>query len=369
VARRLRESTGADGVAARLGGDEFAVLLTSPPGDVVARAHRLQEALSRPVEVEGAAHFVGVSVGAAVLPHHGHTLEELLRNANVAMYQATRARGGVRLYDPGTVEGAADMELAAELMTAIDTEQVRLAFQPIHDARTGEVAGVEALARWNRPGHGPMPPDRFVALAERAGLIRGLTRLTLRLALDEVAVWRRLRVSLPVSVNLSPFLVADESLPEHVAGELATRGLNPGCLVLEVTESGAVEADGVAVGVLQRLRAMGVRIELDDFGSGYASFSAMAGLPLDGVKLDRGLVVEQAKADEPRLLAASVEMAHALGLTVVAEGIEDEALLALVRGIGCDLVQGYLLGRPMPPEELRARIGCADLVTSAPNQP
>ena len=364
VARRLRELTGPDGVAARLGGDTFAVLLTAVPADQVSRrAHRLREALIRPVEVDGAAHFVGVSMGAAVVPGHGETVEELLRNADAAMHRAKRARDGVHVYDRGTVEGAADSELAAELMVAIDTEQVYLALQPLHDATTREIIGVEALARWNRPGHGPVPPDRFVALAERAGMIRGLTHLVLRQALDEAAYWRRHGIHLPISVNLSPYLVTDESLPDHVAAELAARGLPAGALVLEVTESAAVEAEGAAGRVLHALRSTGVQIELDDFGSGYASFGAMANLPLDGVKLDRALVVEQGKAAEgPRLLAATVEMAHALGLTVVAEGIEDETMLAMVRDIGCDRVQGYLLNRPLPPQELRARLGCPELV-------
>jgi diguanylate cyclase (GGDEF)-like protein len=355
VAHRLHANVFEYDTAARLGGDEFAVVLRRlrKADDVAAVAHRLREALIRPIDIGGMPRFIGASVGAAVYPDHGRSPAELLRGADAAMYQAKRERGGVRVYDPGTVAGVAALGLAAELMTAIDTEQLELAFQPQFSISTGKIIGVEALARWNRPGHGSVPPSEFIPLAEQTGLIHSLTYLTLRLALDEVQIWRDQGSDVPVSVNLSGQMAADRRLPEQVSAMLAERGLDPNALVLEITETAAIRDRDGALEVLRRLRAIGVRVELDDFGSGYASFAALHDLPLDGVKLDRSLITNQAPGDT-RLLAGTIEFARRLGLKVIVEGIEDAATLDLVRQLGCDTAQGYHLARPTTPDTIRA---------------
>jgi diguanylate cyclase (GGDEF)-like protein len=353
VARRLHANVLEYDTAARLGGDEFAVILRRMhrTDDVASVAHRLREALIRPIDIDGVPRFIGASIGAAVYLDHGRTAAELVRNADAAMYHAKRAREGVRVYDAGTPAGATALGLAAELMIAIDNEDLQLAFQPEYSLATGAIVGIEALARWERPGHGPVPPAEFIPLAEETGLIRSLTYLTLRRALDEVQAWWTNGVHVPVSVNLSGKMASDRTLPEYVSALLEQRGLSPSALVLEITETTAVSDRDGAVDVLQRLRGTGVRVELDDFGSGYASFGVLHDLPLDGVKIDRELIADQLH-DEPRLLTATIALAQRLGLKVVAEGIEDEAMLSLVRRLGCDAAQGYHLARPMTPDAL-----------------
>ena len=360
IARRLHANVFEYDTAARMGGDEFAVVLRNMRDveDVAAVAHRLREALTRPIEIDGVPRFIGASVGAASYPEHGQSAAELLRGADAAMYRAKRDREGVRVYDAGTIAGASALGLAAELLAAIDGNMLEMVFQPEVSLRTGEIVGVEALARWERPGEGPVPPVEFIALAEETGLIRSLTSLTLRLALDEAQGWHSQGVNVPVSVNLSGRVVGDRTLPGEVNALLEQRGLSPDALVLEITETALIIDRERAVEVLQSLRAAGVRVELDDFGSGYSSFGLLHDLPLDGLKIDRTLVVDL-MGGGPLLLAATIEDAQHRGLKVVAEGIEDAATLERVRDLGCDTAQGYHIGRPMTSEAVRALLGCA----------
>jgi diguanylate cyclase (GGDEF)-like protein len=360
VARRLHANVFEYDTAARLGGDEFAVVLRRlrAADDIAVVANRLRDALVRPIRIDDVFRFVGASIGASAYPGHGVTSTELLRNADAAMYQAKRGREGVRVYQSGTEDGAASLGLAAALLTAIERDEIGLVFQPEYSLATGAVTGVEALARWQPDGSAAVPPTEFVVLAEETGLIRGLTMLTLRKALDEAVGWRRNGHDLPVSVNLSGGVLGDVTLPNEVQRLLDERELPASALVLEITETAVIHDRQVAIEVLRRLREAGVAIELDDFGSGHASFSALRDLPLDGVKIDRQLVADQAGGDA-KLLAATVELAHHLGLYVVAEGIEDEDTLVAVRRAGCDSAQGYHLARPMASVALDEVLGRA----------
>ena len=354
VARRLHANVLEHDTAARLGGDEFAVVLRrlqDADDGAGGREPAPREALVRPVVIDGVPHLVGASIGASTWPEHGTSGLELLRGADAAMYQAKRGRQGVCVYEPGTSTGATDLGLAAQLLAAIEAGELTLAFQPEFASATGEVCGVEALARWNPSGGEPVPPDVFVTLAEQTGLIRPLTSLTLRLALDAAVTWRQAGCGVPVSVNISGLVVGDPTLLDEVRGLLDERDLPPGALVLELTETAAVHDSRAAIAVMTALRDLGVRVHLDDFGSGYASFRAVRDLPLDAVKVDRALVQAQVAGDA-RLLAATIELAHSLTLEVVAEGIEDVEALGVVTRLGCDGVQGYHLARPMPSDAL-----------------
>jgi diguanylate cyclase (GGDEF)-like protein len=363
IGRRLHANTFEYDTAARMGGDEFAVVLRQlrDADDVAAVAHRLREALVRPIDVGGVARFIGVSIGAAVYREHGESSAELLRAADAAMYHAKRGREGVRVYDAGTAAGANASGLAAELLLAIENDQIGLAYQPEYALETGLIVGVEALARWH-VGETHIPPSEFIPLAEQTGLIRQLTHLTLRKALDEARVWHDAGVGVPVSVNLSAQLVTDRSLQADVSAMLAERELHGESLVLEITETTIINDPDVAVDVLQGLRGMGVRIELDDFGSGYASFKALHELPLDGVKIDRDLV-NDFDIGGNNLLAATIDIGRRIGLKVVAEGIEDEAGLELVRRLGVDTAQGYHLARPTTAAAVRILLGVDPRVT------
>jgi diguanylate cyclase (GGDEF)-like protein len=364
IGRRLHANTFEYDTAARLGGDEFAVVLRQlrDADDVAAVAHRLREALVRPIDVDGVARFIGVSIGAAVYREHGQSSAELLRAADAAMYHAKRAREGVRVYDAGTAAGANASWRAAELLVAIENDQIELAYQPEYALESGLIVGVEVLARWSS-GETQIPPSEFIPLAEQTGLIRQLTHLTLRKALDEARVWHESGVVVPVSVNLSAQLVTDRSLQADVSAMLAERGLRGESLVLEITETTIINDPDVAVDVLQGLRGTGVRIELDDFGSGYASFKALHELPLDGVKIDRDLVNDFDTGGQS-LLAATIDIGRRLGLKVIAEGIENEAGLELVRRLGADTAQGYHLARPTTAEAVRVLLGVEAHVTT-----
>ncbi|MEP7202038.1 MAG: EAL domain-containing protein [Ilumatobacteraceae bacterium] len=372
IARRLHANVFEYDTAARVGGDEFAVVLRNmrEADDVTAVAHRLRDALTRPIEIDGVPRFIGASIGAAVHPQHGQLAAELLRSADAAMYRAKRDREGVRLYDLGTIAGVSALGLAAELLAAIDGEMLEMVFQPEISLSTGAIVGIEALARWNRPDFGPVPPIEFIALAEDTGLIRSLTSLTLRLALDEARAWHKLGVHVPVSVNLSGRVVGDRTLPSEVAAMLADRGLGADALVLEITETALIIDRARAVEVLEKLRAVGVRVELDDFGTGYASFGLLQDLPLDGLKIDRSVVVDSTRGG-PGLLAATIENAQHRGLKVVAEGVEDAVTLDRVRELGCDTAQGYHLGRPMSSDDVREllRGATADVTLEAAGIP
>lgn len=354
IARRLHANVFEYDTAARLGGDEFAVVVRRlrELDDVSAVAHRLRDALVRPIDLDGTPHFIGVSIGAALFPAHGTSTVDLLRAADAAMYRAKRNREGVRVYEVGTAGGAVALTQAASLLRAIEIGDIYLAYQPIFDSANGAIVGVEALARWNGPEGDAVPPDVFIPLAEETGLIRPLTMLTFRLALDEAARWKSAGSPMPVSVNLSARVVSDPALAGDIEGMLTQCGLSGDSLVVEVTETAVIHDRDAAIATLQALRDRGVRVELDDFGSGYASLGVLRYLPLDGVKIDRGLVGDESPG-ATALLHAAVSMAQRLGLTAVAEGVETEAMLRMVRTAGCERAQGYHLSRPIGPEQVR----------------
>jgi diguanylate cyclase (GGDEF)-like protein len=355
IARRLHANVIEYDTPGRLGGDEFAVVLRrlADDEDALVVANRLTEALTRPIEIEGAAHYIGVSVGAAVFPDHGPTPEDLIRGADAAMYSAKRERGAPRLYQPGTPTGLDDLEQAAELLAALEHGQIVLHYQPEVAMETGQVLAYEALARWEHPERGLLPPSEFIPLAERVGLIRPLTDCTLRLALDQLQSWRARGEQVSVSVNLSALLLSDAQVADDIRAHLEARSIDPSALTIEVTETALLTDRATAANVLSTLRALGVRIEIDDFGAGYASFGYLRDLPLDGVKLDREFVASQLEAnDENGLLRATIGTCRTLQLNVIAEGVEDAESYARLRDMGCDAAQGFHIARPAPPERM-----------------
>ena len=365
IGRRLGANVFEYDTAARVGGDEFAVVLRRlrAVDDVGAVARRLRDALVRPVALNGASHYVGASIGAATFPEHGQAGAEILRAADAAMYRAKRGRDGVLVYEPGTVAGVDALGKAADLLRAIENDEITLAFQPLYSLETGAVSGVEALARWERSDGVTVPPVEFIDLAEQTGLIRALTSATLRMALDEAAEWRRRGIAVPVSVNLSGGILGDPTLKHEILALLEGRGLQGDALVVEVTETAYIQDRKAAASLLRSLREVGIRVELDDFGSGHASFGVLRTLPLDGVKIDRELVADTSEG-QAGLVSAIVAMAHRLSLTVVAEGIETPDMFEAVRRVGCDTGQGYHLALPMPAHQLHAVLSRATAPTT-----
>jgi diguanylate cyclase (GGDEF)-like protein len=342
---RLHTALRKSDTIARLGGDEFAIVL---PGATQSQATSIGEALlklvGKPFDLDGRVVTIGASIGIASVPEHGPDADTLLRCADVAMYVAKRSGQGVSVYAAAHDEHTPDrLALIGELSDAIEHSELSLVFQPLIDCQHDQVIGVEALARWPHPRHGFVPPDKFVPLAEQTGLIKQLSRWVLESALRQHQEWRKAGLDVPVSVNLSMRDLHDPSLPETVAGLLHEFGTRPGGLRLEITESSLMLDPGRALETLNRLRGMGVDVSIDDFGTGYSSLAYLKQLPVDELKIDRSFVRDVAVDDSDlAIVRSTIDLAHNLGLSVVAEGVEDEASLALLRGLGCDKVQGYL---------------------------
>jgi diguanylate cyclase (GGDEF)-like protein len=356
VSSRLRDSLRRGDTLARLGGDEFAVLLTDLPhrGAAVELAGRLQDALRRPFALRGVAVELEASIGVALCPDHGNDVGTLVQRADVAMYSAKAAQTGIETYDAERDPYSEDrLALLSELRRAVSENELVLHYQPKVAVASRAVTGVEALVRWQHPQRGLLGPGEFVPLAERTGMIGELTRWVLEAALAQARRWSDAGVELPVAVNLAAANVLDIGLPEVVAKALERHGVPGERLECEISEHTVMADPRRAIEVLSRLRALGVRLSLDDFGTGHSSLAYLKRLPLDEVKIDRSFVLGMAEDENDAVIVRStIDLARNLGLEVVAEGVETEAVLADLAALRCDVAQGYLLSRPLPPAQL-----------------
>ncbi|CAL9450407.1 hypothetical protein SUDANB1_02425 [Streptomyces sp. enrichment culture] len=362
IADRLRVALPRGAEAARLGGDEFAVLL--PVADSTTSATRIARslvaALSSPLDLDGLTLVLEASAGVAVFPDHALDAEGLLRRADVAMYQAKRDRTGVEVYESKRDSNTPDrLGLLGDLRRALDAHEVHLHYQP-KVRFDGQVAGLEALVRWVHPERGKVPPDEFIAIAESSGLMPHLTEYVLETALGQVARWREQGLFVPVAVNVSPRDVHTPGFAGSVAARLARHGVPAGALQLEITEHVLLEDPQRAADTLNQLTAHGVKMSLDDFGTGYSSLVHLRRLPVSELKIDRSFVARLAvDTEDAEIVRCTVDLAHSLGLLVVAEGVEDDETWERLRDLRCDAVQGWLVAAAMPPDEttawLRAR--------------
>ena len=360
VAGRLRtavaEAAGAGGTVARLGGDEFAVVAPADAEGAERLARHVLDALAAPVDLGPRAIAPGASVGVVGRAGRYRDPEALLRDADTAMYEAKRAgRGGYALFDPAMHRAAAaQFGLEHDLREAVGGGQLRLRLQPIVDLGTGAAAGFESLVRWEHPERGLCGPGQFIPLAEELGLVAEIDRWVLDATCRELAAWPDVPGPLVmVSVNCSDQSFLADDLADRACACAEAAGIEPGRLVLELTERALVESEA-AVGALQALRARGVRLCVDDFGSGYSSLGLLHRLPVDGLKIDRSFVSDLETSAEARaVVRAVVGLARELGLRTVAEGIETPGQLAVLREAGCPYGQGFLFSPPVPPEAAR----------------
>jgi diguanylate cyclase (GGDEF)-like protein len=352
VGTRLQRCLGVRGVVARLGGDEFAVLLPriTSGADALTVAEDLKRELAHAIRVGDLTLNTKASIGIALAPEHGDATKTLLQHADIAMYAAKGTVEGVQFYDRAHDRNTPRrLALIADLQNAIELRELRVAFQPKADVRSGAAVGAEALARWDHPEYGVIPPDEFIPIAEHTGMIRGLTLHVLEVALRECATWRRSGHDLSVAVNVSPSGLLDTSFPDDVTRLLALVGVPAEALILEITETSIMSDPTRVRVVLDRLNALGVKLSIDDFGTGYSSLGRHRELPIHEVKIDRSFVRDLASnQDDQALVRSAIQLGHALGLRVVAEGVEDEHTLAYLSAEGCDLVQGYFVSRPVP---------------------
>jgi diguanylate cyclase (GGDEF)-like protein len=352
---RLREPLDAAHLIARLGGDEFAILL---PGTTVAAAertaHAMLRALEQPFLSDDHALEVTASIGIAAFPDHATDAETLLRRADVAMYAAKRTGGTYAVYrqedDP---YDASRLLLRADLRRAIDHQDITLYYQPQVALATGELTGLEALARWRHAERGWIPPTAFIPVAEHMGLIKPLTLYLAELAGKDAMALGKAGIDLTVAVNVSMRNLLDAHFPEMLEDVIARTGQPAGRLKLEITESAVMAEPGRVLDSMQRLRKAGIRFSIDDFGTGYSSLAYLQRLPVEEIKVDRSFVGQMiGDAGSAAIVRATIELGGSLGLEVVAEGVEDERTWHALKRMGCSAAQGYFIGRPMPVGEL-----------------
>jgi diguanylate cyclase (GGDEF)-like protein len=357
VARRLRDLAPPAALLARVGGDEFALTVrTASAETAVALAEKTRGALRDPMTLGALTIDVDCAVGVAVHPDHGADSATLLQRADVATHAAKVRHTAVQLFNAGLESRSVRrLGLAGDLRRALDAGEIEVYFQPKVGLRDRHLVGVECLARWEHPVHGPVAPEDFVAVAEHTGQLGQLTDAVLREGLRRSREWEDMGRRLPVSVNLSPRTLLDPSFPSRVDELLREYGLNPSLLTLEITEDGVVGGPDRPLPTLGRLHDLGVLLSVDDFGTGYSSLAHLRRLPVQEVKVDRTFVQGMATdPDDLAIVRAVVDLARHFGLSVVAEGVESELTLGLLEEIGCDIGQGFLFSRPLPYERLDA---------------
>jgi diguanylate cyclase (GGDEF)-like protein len=352
---RLAGALGDAVTLARLGGDEFGILApAASEAEAIALAERVLASLNEPIVVADIPLAVETGVGIALSPAHGVDADTLLRRADVAMYSAKKFHAGYVIYDPGADTHTADsLSLVAELRRALANRELSVVYQPKARLADAGVSGVEALVRWNHPTRGLVSPADFIPIAERTGLIRPLTRYVLDAAVRQARLWAEAGLYLNVAVNLSAADIVNSELPDEVAALLQREFLPAGLLGLEVTETAVMSDPASARDVLLRLRGMGIRLAIDDYGTGHSSLSYLKALPVTALKIDRSFVSDMASdRSDATIVRSTITLARSLGLDVVAEGVETAEAWEDLRAFGCTEAQGYLIARPLAAEEL-----------------
>ncbi|HUQ29409.1 MAG TPA: EAL domain-containing protein [Usitatibacter sp.] len=353
VGVRVRKALRDSDVVARLGGDEFAVLLTTSGTEHAARvvAGKITKALEEPLVIDGQPMDMAASIGIARFPEHGDDPSALMRAADVAMYEAKRAKSGFSVYDPAHDERRQEfLTLLGELRRAVEAGELVLHYQPKMALEENRVAGVEALVRWRHPQRGFIDPEHFIPFAEQTGYISAITRWVLSRAIEQCGVWERTGLRIRMSVNISARdLQLGDALLQDVSAALTAAELPAGMLTLEITESALMADPGAAQSTLRKLRELGVATSIDDYGTGYSSLAYIKQLAVNELKIDRAFVAGmEADRKNAAIVRSTIELGHNLGLTVVAEGVETDHELAELRRFGCDAAQGFYFARPMP---------------------
>lgn len=342
-------------VLIRLGGDEFGVLVRGADSDRVTQvAREILKVLEEPFVLQGLKLDIQASIGIVSFPEHGSNADILMQRADVAMYAAKTNKSGYSFYaveqdqnNPGR------LTLMGDLRRAIVEDQLFLLYQPKINLQTGQITGVEALVRWRHPRLGVLLPDHFIGLAEKTGLIMPLTLWVLHEALRQCHAWHQAGVKTNVAANISMLDLQSRALPDQVAGLLQAWNVPPCSLGLEITESTIMADPTRTMEIIKRMSEMGLQFAIDDFGTGYSSLAYLSKLPIDEIKIDKSFVINMAtQEDDSVIVRSTIDLAHNLGLKVVAEGVENQATKEKLAKLGCDAAQGFHMSRPLPPDEL-----------------
>lgn len=354
VASRFSKTLGEHNTLGRLGGDEFAAIVHGADASQACDAAReLLRALEKPFMLQNNPYFLTASIGITLYPEHGHDYSSLLKHADVAMYQAKQSSQGFCIYDAKQdAHSKSRLALSGALRRACQEEAFEFHYQPKLDLRNGKIIGAEVLARWQDPEFGQVSPQDFIPLLENSGLINTFTNILLREAIKQCDLWHRSGLDLSLSINMSMHNLRDPDLPQQMARLLNQYQLPPRTLTLEITETVAMGDPEHLPGILAQLVLSGLELSIDDFGTGYSSLSYLKKLPLSELKIDKSFVIDMDQdADNEVIVRSTIELAHNLGLRVVAEGVENQKVMQKLHKIGADIIQGFDISRPLPADE------------------
>jgi len=352
---RLQNLVRKSDLVARLGGDEFAILLTdTTTAGISTIADKIVEVFEQPFIVKDHSLNAGISIGVVEYPRHGTEVNVLLQRADIAMYLSKRDKSGYQIYDPDKDEYSRDrLSLMSELRKAIEEETLELNYQPIIDVKSNSIVCTEALLRWRHETKGMIPPDQFISLAEQTGLIKPLTKWVIDKALHQMSVWRSQGINICISINLSVLNLHDTRLPEELAKLLSSLNMPPSSLKFEITETDIMVDPTRARQVLEKLDEMGVKLSIDDFGTGYSSLVFLKQLPIDEIKIDKSFVMGILEDEnDATIVRTTIDLAHNLGLNVVAEGVNSAEILSILKGYQCDQAQGFHISMPVASGEI-----------------
>ncbi|RUM39085.1 MAG: GGDEF-domain containing protein [Desulfobulbus sp.] len=358
VALRLTGVVRKSDTLARMGGDEFAILLThvKDTQDLDLFINRILKVMVLPFKISGMSLDLQASMGIALCPDHGKDVDTLIQRAEVAMYAAKQQKNGYAVYSKNLDRFSPKrLTLMGELRQALQRDELVLYYQPQIDLKTRTVKQAEALIRWEHPVHGLLPPNEFIKLAERTGLIKDLTNWVLDESISQILKWEQQDFPMTLAVNISPSCLLNTDLPEIIIGSLGSHNLGRSMLTIEITETSIIQDPELASEVLNRLKKLGADISIDDFGTGYSSLALLKKLPVSEMKIDKSFVMDMLNNDDDETIVKSIiDLAHNLGLSVVAEGVESLVIAQRLQQLNCDTLQGYYFSKPLPAKEFKA---------------